>query len=299
MSKKDDLEVIKKVFAYINQENISMEEMGKNPCERNRCFFSKKLLSQMWDVTMLQHGKIEALKFPAFLTSAIPSFLEEMSAKGDLEKIKQIFAYVNQENISGEEMGVKNNQVNQGKKPTLVDTNCGYLKSTPLMSAASKGHHQVCEYLITRQEANLEARDTLGQTALICAARLNHPEVIKVLLNHNANCKAKNRHGWHAASEAALGGNLDALKILVEKDGDVIDLKGYNGQTPLIAALRERRADVCKFLVEELNANVDLKDDDGRTALEHAYYSDITKILKKKGCVTKNKRFMSIFHRIF
>ena len=41
-----------------------------------------------------------------------------MSFKGDIEKIKQVFEYVKQERISVEEMRVKNNEVNQGKKPT-------------------------------------------------------------------------------------------------------------------------------------------------------------------------------------
>ena len=82
-----------------------------------------------------------------------------MSSNGDLEKIKQIFEYVNRENISLEEMAVKNNEVNQGKKPTLVDINSGYRGSTPSMEAAANGHHHVCDYLVTVQNANIEAKD--------------------------------------------------------------------------------------------------------------------------------------------
>ena len=74
-----------------------------------------------------------------------------MSRKGDLEKIKQIFALVNQENISEDEMGVKNNEVDQGKKPTLVGNNSGCNGRTPLMIAAECGHHEICRYLITEK----------------------------------------------------------------------------------------------------------------------------------------------------
>ena len=66
-----------------------------------------------------------------------------LSRKGDLQKIKQIFAFVNEEHISVEEMGVKNNEVNQGNKPRLVDTNSGFNGSTPLITAVWFGHHQV------------------------------------------------------------------------------------------------------------------------------------------------------------
>ena len=38
-----------------------------------------------------------------------------MSFKGHIEKVKQVFEYVKQENISVEEMGVKNDEDNQGK----------------------------------------------------------------------------------------------------------------------------------------------------------------------------------------
>ena len=68
----------------------------------------------------------------------------------------------------------------------------------------------------------------------------------------------------------------------MEKDGDVINLKGYNGETPSIAALRKREVYVCKFLVQQKNVNVDLKDDKGKTALQHAYYPEIIEIFKKR-----------------
>ena len=197
--------------------------------------------------------------------------LRKASQEGDLEKVKQIFAYVNQENI------------NQERTPTLVDTNSGEWAHTPLTSAAYYGHHQVCEYLIIQQKANLEAGGAYQWTALIWAAISNRIKVIKVLLQNNANVKAKHKSGHHAAYEAARYGNIDALRMLVEKDGDVIDLKAWNGETPLIAASGEGKTDVCKYLIEEKNANVNLKDDEGRTALQHAKNSKIIRILIKKG----------------
>ena len=256
-SAEGDLAKIKQILAYVKQENISVEEMGGISYEFKK-IHAPKLLSQM-----LHYNQIQAVKLPAFLVSEIPSFLCSMSSQGELEKIKQIFRYVNQENISVEEMGVQNNEVNQGKKPKLVDTNCGFYGCTPLMSAASNGHDEVCQYLITHE---------------------------------NANVKAKDEDGVHAAYLAAYNGELYTLKTLVENDGDVIDLRGPAGETPLIAASRCNRADVCKYLVEEKNANVNLKDDDGLNALQYVIdkhpvvhrwrksnNQQIIKILRSKG----------------
>ena len=279
MSLKGDLEKTKQVFTYIREENISEEEIRGTifRSDYDVSIYAPMLLDQI-----LQCNQIETVKLPAFLISEVPSFLCSMSEKGNLEKIKQIFAYVNQENISVEEMGVKSNEVNQGKKPTLVDTKSGDYGDTPLITALSCGHHHVCQYLIKEQKANLEARDDYQMTALIHAAALNKLEVMKVLLQNKANCKAKDKLGSHAAYEAAWFGYLDGLMMLVEKDGDVIDLKGFDGETPLIAASREGMVDVCKYLVEEMNANVNLKNNNGKTALQHARSPEIIAILKNK-----------------
>ena len=196
--------------------------------------------------------------------------LRKASQEGDLEKVKQIFAYVNQENI------------NQERTPRLVDTNSGEWAHTPLTSAAYYGHHQVCEYLIIQQKANLEAVGAFQWTALIWAASSNRIKVIKLLLQNNANVKAKHKSGHHAAYEAARYGYVNALRMLVEKDGDVIYLSGPDGETPLIAASKCGRVDVCKYIVEEKNANVNLKDRQGRTALQYATDPKIIKILEKR-----------------
>ena len=126
-----------------------------------------------------------------------------MLKKGDLKKIKQIFGYVNQEHISIEDMGVRNNVVNHGREPTFVDIKFNEgtvpritVPGTPLIIAAYFGHHLVCEYLITQQNANLEMRtDDDDRTALTYAVVQNHVEVIKVLLQNNANVKAKSKYG--------------------------------------------------------------------------------------------------------
>ena len=135
--------------------------------------------------------------------------------------------------------------------------------------------------MITEQKANLEAKNDDQLTALIRAAKSSKPEVIKVLLQYNANVKAKDTHGRHAAYWAAYNGDLDALKMLVKKDRDVINLRGNNGKTPLIIASICGKVDICGYLVEEQNANVDLKDKWGKTALQYTYDPDIIEIIEK------------------
>ena len=127
MSAQGDLEKIKQIFAFINQEDITLEEMGVQTWEFKKnfpkllCRMSKKrdlekikqifvyinqekiTMKEMGGITdgfkrvlpklldqMLHYNQIEAVKLPAFLVSQIPSILCKMSQKGDLDKIKQI-----------------------------------------------------------------------------------------------------------------------------------------------------------------------------------------------------------------
>ena len=101
MSGCEHLEAVKQIFIYGKEENVSEIEMGGITKEFRKIF--PKLIYQILD-----YKEIEAEKLPMFLVKEIPSFLCQMSSKGDLEKIKQIFAYVKQGNISVEIMGVKN-----------------------------------------------------------------------------------------------------------------------------------------------------------------------------------------------
>ena len=73
----------------------------------------------------------------------------------------------------------------------------------------------------------------------------------------------------------------------MKNDGDVVDLKGLNGDAPLIAASKRGYVDVCKYLVEENKADIDLKDDWGKTALQYTCNPEIINIFKKKSFVAK------------
>ena len=200
-----------------------------------------------------------------------------MSSNGDLEKIKQIFAYVNHQNIDIEKLRAKITESHQGFP-------------SPFMEAARKGHAQVCEYFISQENANIEARNDYNTasvfyynwTALMFAVDCNQTKVIKVLLRHNPDIRAKDNCGRHATYIAACEGHLGALKMLVRKDRYVVDLRGPDGMTPLIAASsRNGRVDICKYLVQQKNANVNLKDSFGGTALTYATNPAIIEILKK------------------
>ena len=197
--------------------------------------------------------------------------------------MKLLFECINRENQN--EIGVKRKEVYNAKYCTLVDINNSSVSRTPLMEAIMKGHVLVAKYLIVKQDASVDARDFNQDTALIQASRNDNIEAVKLLLDHNANIKAQNKYGGHAAYYAALSGNNEILRLFIEKDDEVINLKGSFGCTPLIAASEEGRVNVCKYLIGR-KADMNIQDDKGETAIQLASNNsqiDIVDFLKQNG----------------
>jgi cytohesin len=80
------------------------------------------------------------------------------------------------------------------------------------MIAASRGDYASALRLLPECEVN--ARDRLGNTALIYAASGGHAEIVRLLLMSGADAGARNDAGVSALERAALADRPDAAEIL-------------------------------------------------------------------------------------
>ena len=125
-----------------------------------------------------------------------------------------------------------------------------------------------------------------GNTPLIQASYRGYLSMVETLIQSGANVSISRKSGSHAASMAALSNHLDALKILIHAEPDVADQRGWNGQTPLVAAAKNGHLDVVKYLTSLTQINLDVQDDDGYTALILATYNNhpnVVQWLMEKG----------------
>jgi ankyrin repeat protein len=83
---------------------------------------------------------------------------------------------------------------------------------TPLMIAASRGDYASALNLLAASEIN--ARDRMGNNALIYAASAGHAEIVRLLLMSGADAGARNDAGISALERAALADRPDAAEIL-------------------------------------------------------------------------------------
>jgi ankyrin repeat protein len=81
---------------------------------------------------------------------------------------------------------------------------------------AKSGSADLVLALLDEKSATVDERSSLGDTALIWAARSNHVSTIEALASRGASLDAANNQGDTALHLAAFKGHLEACKCLVK-----------------------------------------------------------------------------------
>ena len=180
------------------------------------------------------------------------------------------------------------------------------------LSAAKYGQLGVVEQILQDHAFNINVVDGAQNSALHLAAFNDHVDIVKILLEHGANCtlidhlgrtplhasvekpggcrclkmllgykvdlSLRNKDGltvWHVATER---GNLDALRIFwdfTEHDQLQLHLKAFDGRSLLHCAAQSSSKDTLTFLMDHCNQSlIHLTTSEGFTALHYAVKAD-------------------------
>lgn len=101
-----------------------------------------------------------------------------------------------------------------------------------------------------------------GEPLLTLAVREGKPAVIRTILAHRPKINARNANGETALMLAAIKGQTDTVKALLEAGG-AVNQPGWN---PLIYAATTNQLEIARMLLAK-GANVDGAADNGTTAL--------------------------------
>jgi hypothetical protein len=244
-SKVAKLGVIEQAHYYflLGETNKVLEVLNK-PTDARYADHVKKLIS-------LCSGT-PAVTSPAPSTN-LPYELREAIRDGDMEKVRDIFPLIKNENDLNVALGVA---ASWGKIDALKfllaeglnvnshtqDWNGG----TALTVAAADGRIDTVRELIAHG-AQLEAADNGGNTALHNAARYGNAKTVAFLLENGASVNRQKKDGWTPLMLAARCGSISTAKALLDH-GAVLSLENEDGDTALAVATNYHHVEMVALL---------------------------------------------------
>lgn len=149
----------------------------------------------------------------------------------------------------------------------------GLLFSVDIEEAISVGNIEAVQVLLQSQPELLEQNFGRDFTPLNWAAAQGQKEIFEYLVEIGANLNTKDMDGSGLLINAAAGGNLDIVRLLVEDKEFDINYADNNGFKPFQASCGSGNVDVMKFLVEK-GADTLIRTNIGGVPLVNAIYSD-------------------------
>ncbi|XP_071797921.1 ankyrin repeat domain-containing protein 55-like [Asterias amurensis] len=188
--------------------------------------------------------------------------LAEAAFRGDTNRVQEIMEEI-RDNFESVEMKTYNGM-------------------TPLMAAAFKGHLDIVNILVLHNTA-LESRDRDGDTALAYAVHGNQPKIVWYLLDKGSDINTSNKKGMTPINIATCEDHWSCAESIVTHRLGCnvncrVEMKNYNGKTPLMAAAFKGHLDIVRRLVLH-KTELESRDRNGDTALAYAVYGNQPKIV--------------------
>jgi len=151
-----------------------------------------------------------------------------------------------------------------------ADTNAVNPQFGPaIVVAARERAWNVVRQLAGIAGTRVDAPNARGETAAMLAALQGNLDIVRLLVEKGAEV---NRPGWTPLHYAAVSGNVDLLRYLLDQNA-YIDAQSPNRKTPLMMAARHDRLDAVRMLLEA-GADPTPRNDTGRDAADYLAGND-------------------------
>ncbi|XP_062557855.1 ankyrin repeat domain-containing protein 12 isoform X2 [Armigeres subalbatus] len=156
---------------------------------------------------------------------------------------------------------------------------------TALHCAASRGHTECIDTLINLCGAHTDQIDSNGCTALHYSVTLGHADATSLLLKLEADPNRQDRKGRTPAHCGCAKGQIETVKILHVKKGNLW-LRNAKGDFPVHDAASSGRRQLVQWLLQMKPKHINTPSNDGRTLLHIAAGHDnvdMCKLLLESG----------------
>ncbi len=149
--------------------------------------------------------------------------------------------------------------------------------TTALEHAIFNANREILQLLLTAG-ADVNLRDSLGQTPIMMLGEKITPEIVWDLIRAGAKVNLRDQEGNTALIEAGACNNLEVLKELLEA-GAKVDARNNDGETALMRAASEGLVNNVRALILA-GADVNARDGEGRTAWMRALENEHRPVLR-------------------
>ncbi|MGD0338939.1 MAG: ankyrin repeat domain-containing protein [Bacteroidota bacterium] len=147
-------------------------------------------------------------------------------------------------------------------------------KNSDVLLEAIKSSNTIEVVDLLKRNFNPNVRDgQSGLSALMLAAGLGNPEMVKELIGAGANIfDTDSKAGSTALHKACQAGSLDVVRLLADAGAFIDAVATSTGHTPLIEALWFKWPDIVEYLLEK-GASLNVKTHYGFSLLDHFQYA--------------------------
>ncbi|KAG9391600.1 Ankyrin repeats (3 copies) [Carpediemonas membranifera] len=139
----------------------------------------------------------------------------------------------------------------------------------PLFVAVDAGLHKVVEAILSRVDCNVNAADSINETALAVACRTGQVEMVERLISAGADLNSTDSTGDTPLGLAICCMDTRAVKLLVEAGADCLKVVGQSGQafSALYLAAEHDAVDIVHYILEKKPELLNYVDNGGRSPL--------------------------------
>lgn len=151
------------------------------------------------------------------------------------------------------------------------------LGNTALLWAAKNGCKESVRLLLDAGSARGK-RNNEGMTALQWAAANGHDEIVRLLFDGKASIETRDKSAWTPLHRAAYNGHVDVVKLLLNLGAEIEELDGSTW-TALIKSSSNGHPEVVRLLLDR-GASIHAVDREGMIPMMHAAWSGHTQIVR-------------------
>lgn len=142
---------------------------------------------------------------------------------------------------------------------------------SPLWDSVKENHPDIVKLLLDQDDIQVDPKTNQGMTPLHMACTGGYLDIAMLLLKKGADVNAQDNRGISPLFFAVAKDHPDVVKLLLEQKGILVDLQEMSyGYAPLHQAAEGGNIVMIKLLVEQGNAGTSLKNKAGETPLKVA-----------------------------